>query len=65
MKQTLKDIQVEYDEPILILSDNTSVMSISKNLVMHSKMKDILIKFHFLWEQVEEKNIGVEYVGTK
>jgi hypothetical protein len=65
MKQTLQDIQVEYDEPILIFCDNTSAISISKNPVMHSKMKHILIKFHFLWEQVTEKNIKVEYVGTK
>jgi hypothetical protein len=40
MKQTLTDIQVEYDE-------------------------HIPIKYHFLWEQVAEKNIRVEYVGTK
>ena len=32
---------------------------------MHSNMKHIPIKYHFLREQVAEKNIGVEYVGTK
>jgi hypothetical protein len=31
MKQTLKDILVEYDEPIPIYCDNTSAISISKN----------------------------------
>jgi hypothetical protein len=36
-----------------------------KPLVMHSKTKHIPIKYHFLWEQVAEKNIRVEYVGTK
>jgi hypothetical protein len=65
MKQTLKDIQVEYDEPIPIYCDNTSAISISKNPVMHSKTKHIPIKYHFLQEQVVEKNIRVEYVGTK
>jgi hypothetical protein len=30
MKQTLTDIQVEYDEPIPIYCDNTSAISISK-----------------------------------
>jgi hypothetical protein len=65
MKQTLTDIQVEYDEPIPIYCDNTSAINISKNLVMHSKTKHIPIKYHFLWEQVAEKNIRVEYVGTK
>jgi hypothetical protein len=65
MKQTLTDIQVEYDEPIPIYCDNTSAINISKNLVMHSKMKHIPIKYHFLREQVAEKNIRVECVGTK
>jgi hypothetical protein len=65
MKQTLTDIQVEYDEPIPIYYDNTSAICISKNPVMHSKMKHIPIKYHFLWEQVAEKNIKVEYAGTK
>jgi hypothetical protein len=65
MKQTLTDIQVEYDEPIPIYCDNTSAINISKNLVMHSKTKNISIKYHFLQEQVVEKNIRVEYVGTK
>jgi hypothetical protein len=63
MKKTLQDIQVEYDEPIMILCDNTSAISISKNLVMHSKMKQIPIKFQFLREQLTEKNIKVEYIG--
>jgi hypothetical protein len=65
MKQTLQDIQVEYDGPIPIFCDNTSATSISKNPLMHSKTKQIPIKFHFLREQVVEKNIKVEYVGTK
>jgi hypothetical protein len=65
MKQTLIDIQVEYDEPITIYYDNTSTINISKNLVMKSKMKHIPIKYHFLREHFAEKNIRVEYVGTK
>jgi hypothetical protein len=65
MKQTLTDIQVEYDEPIPIYYDNTSVIGISNNSVMHSKKKHTPIKYHFLREQVAEKKIRVEYVGTK
>ena len=33
--------------------------------MMYSKMKHIPIKNHFLREQAAEKNIRVEYVGTK
>ena len=65
MKQTLTDIQVEYDELVPIYCDNTSAISISKNPVMHSKTKHIPIKYHFLREQVAEKSIRVEYVGIK
>ena len=65
MKQTLTYIQVEYDEPIPIYYDKWSAISISKNSVMHSKTNHILINYHFLREQFVEKNIIVEYVGTK
>jgi hypothetical protein len=65
MKQTLTDIQVECDEPIPINCDNTSAITNKKNPVMHSTTKHIPIKYHFLREQVAEKNIRVEYVGTK
>jgi hypothetical protein len=65
MKQILTDIHVEYDETIPIYCDNTSTISISKNPMMHSKTKHIPIKYHFLQEQVAEKYIRVEYVGTK
>jgi hypothetical protein len=65
MKQTLQDIQVKCDETISIFCDNTSAISISRNLVIHSKMKHIPIKYHFLRENAIEKNIKIEYVGTK
>ena len=48
-----------------MLCDNTSAISISKNLVMHSKTKHIPIKYHFLREQVNDKNVKLEYVPTK
>ena len=65
MKKTLQYIQVRYDEPIPILCDYTGAINISKNPMMHSKTKHIPIKFHFLQEQVTEKNIKLDYIGTK
>jgi len=64
MKQTLQDLQVQFSEPIPIFCDNTSAINIPKYLVIHSKIKQILIKYHFVREQVAEKNIKLEYVGT-
>ena len=65
MTQTLQDLQVKLDDPISIFCDNTSDISISKILVMHSKTKHIPIKYNFVREQVAEKNMKLEYVGTK
>jgi hypothetical protein len=42
--------EVEYDEPIPIYFDNISSISILKNPMMHSKTKNIPIKYHFLRE---------------
>jgi hypothetical protein len=65
MKKTLQDIKVEYNHLISILCENTSAISISKNLVMHSKTKHIPIKYHFLREQVNDNIVKLEYVPTK
>jgi precorrin-6x reductase len=61
----LKDIRFLYDEPISIFYDNSSAFKISKNLLLHSKTKNISIKFHFLREKVNEKEARLEYVSTK
>eukprot|EP00253_Pinus_taeda_P035988 PITA_35988 len=65
MMQTLQDFQITCTPPISILCDNTSTISISKNPVMHSKIKHIPIKYHFLREQVLEQNVKLEYVPSK
>ena len=46
-------------------NDNTSVISISKNIVIHCKTKHIPIKYHFLREQKDKNEINLEYVDTK
>lgn len=65
MKETLQDISVEYDQPIVIFCDNTSVVNISKNPIMHLKTKHIPIKCHFLGEQVIDQNVKMEYIDAK
>ena len=61
MKEEIKD-------PIVILCDNTNctnAINISKSLVMHTKMKHIAIKYHFLRKFVQDKEVRLEYVNTK
>jgi hypothetical protein len=50
MIQTLVELEVKYTASIPIHCDNTSTISVSKNLVFHSKTKHIPIKYHFLRE---------------
>jgi hypothetical protein len=50
MFQTLADLEVKYTALIPIHCDNTSAISVSKNLVFHSKTNHIPIKYHFLRE---------------
>ena len=65
MKQVLKDIGIKFTEPIIIYCDNTSVVSMSKNPILHSKTKNISIKYHILRKKAVEKEIRLEYVSTK
>eukprot|EP00253_Pinus_taeda_P024835 PITA_24835 len=65
MMQTLQDIHITCTPTISILCDNTSAISVSKNLVMHSKTKHIPIKYHFLREQVLEQKVKLEYLPSK
>jgi hypothetical protein len=65
MKKNMEDIQLKYDEPISIFCDTTDAISISNNLVIHSKTKHIPVEFHFVREEVTEKNIKLEYIGKK
>ena len=55
----------EIIDPVILYCDNTSVINISKNLVMHTKTKHIEIKYHYLRESVQDKEVKMEYVNTK
>ena len=64
-KQLLEGMKVEIKDPIVIYCDSTSAINISKNLVMYSKIKHIAIKYDFLRELVQDKEVSLEYVNTK
>ena len=48
MKQTSQDIKVVFEKDTIIYSDNSSAVSLSKNLVQRSKEKHIPIKYHYM-----------------
>ena len=62
MKKTLEDLLLKYEHPIVINCDNTSAINILKNLVMLSKTKHIPIKYHFLRDQVSQKEGNIDEI---
>ena len=61
----LKDIGISFEELVIIYYDNTSIVSMSKNPILHSKTKHIAIKYHVFREKVAKKKIRLEYINTK
>jgi hypothetical protein len=64
MIQTLVDVKVTYTDPIPLHCDNTSAISVSKNLVIHSNTKHIPIKYHFLKDKVTKRVVQLNYIPT-
>ena len=58
-------MNIDIKNPMVIFYDNTSKINILKNHVMHTKTKHISIKYHFLRESIQYKEIRLEYVNTK
>ena len=58
MKEEITDL-------VVIYYDNTSTTNISKNLVRHTKIKHITIKYHYLRKLVQVKEVKLECVNTK
>lgn len=48
-----------------IMCDNSSVINISKNHVLHSQTKHIEIRYHFIRDLVEDKIDSLDHVCTK
>nr|KYP74060.1 Copia protein [Cajanus cajan] len=64
IKHQLEDYDI-YESSIHVLYDNTVVISISKNLVLHSRTKHIEIKHHFIRDHVQKGTFDLVYVKTE
>ena len=47
------------------MCDNTSVISLTKNLSQHSRTKYIEIRHHFLRDEANKNEIELHFVETK
>lgn len=58
-------MQEEVTENVTIYYDKMSAINISKNHMIHARIKHISIKYHYLREKVQEKQVRLEYVKSK
>ena len=55
----------EITKLVILYCDNTSAIKISKNPIMHAKTNHIAIKYHYVRELVEDKQLKMEYIHKK
>ena len=48
-----------------ILCDNASAISLTKNLIQHSRTKHIEIRHHFLRDEVEKNKIELNFIDIE
>jgi hypothetical protein len=61
---TMRDFGVTF-ERVLLMCDNTSAISIAKNLVFHKRMRHLERRHHFLRDHVEKGDIKMRYIDTE
>jgi hypothetical protein len=60
----MRDFGVNF-ERVPLMYDNTSAISVAKNLVFHKKMRHIERRHHFLRDHVEKGDIEMRYIDTE
>eukprot|EP00253_Pinus_taeda_P008812 PITA_08812 len=51
-------------EPTMVHCDNQSYVKLLENLVFHDRLKHIEIKYHYIRDMVQRREIRLEYVST-
>ncbi|GJS65846.1 hypothetical protein Tco_0680410 [Tanacetum coccineum] len=64
MKSRLSGYDIHY-KMVPIFGDNTSAISISKNLVLYSRTKHIDIRYHFIRDHILKKDIELHFIPTE
>ena len=65
LKGLLGSMDVELEGPPVIFEDNQSAQKIAENPVQHDRTKHIDIRYHFVRELVEDKQIEIVYMRTE
>ena len=64
IKRVLKELKIEFEEPMRLYCDNKSTISIAHNHVYHDRTKHMEVDRHFIKEKLDGDIISIEYVPT-
>ena len=65
LRSLLSGISMPTPMPTMILCDNNAAINLSDDPLLHAHMKHIDIKYHFLREQVQSRELAMTYINTK
>ena len=65
IRQLLTDLGFKQDEPTVIMEDNQACIAMSNNPITHKRTKHIDIRYHFVREKVESKEVELVYIPTQ
>jgi hypothetical protein len=57
----MRDFAVNF-ETVPLMCDNTSAISVAKNLVFHKRMRHLKRRHHFMRDHVEKGDIDMRYI---
>ena len=64
LRQFLRELGHEQVEPTTVFEDNQACISIAENPAQHARTKHIDVRYHFVRERIERREIRLEYVKT-
>eukprot|EP00253_Pinus_taeda_P015435 PITA_15435 len=65
LKKILEEIGEKQVQPTVIYCDNVSAIKLAKNPVHHSRTKHFDMKYHFIRDLVQKKDIELKHINTQ
>ena len=65
LRKILKELKLQSNEPTQIWVDNQPAIQLSKHKMIKQRTKHIKLKYDWIKEQIEEKEIIVSYKDTQ
>eukprot|EP00253_Pinus_taeda_P011335 PITA_11335 len=65
LRKILEEIGEKQVQPTVIYCDNVSAIKLAKNPVHHSRTKHLDMKYHFIIDLVQKKDIELKHINTQ